>query len=367
MKEFSLLKTLTPGDLESCNRSDSFLQSGFWGSFKARFGWNARPFLAEWNVNDAEGCAAAASRPLLVIRRRLAPFVSFAYIPWGPELPGGLSQEARGKALEELAGALKNYLPIDTVFARFDPPWFIEAPGEGGSLPSFLKAGADVQPPDTVIIDLNRTNEAILTGMKPKWRYNARLALKKGVRIKQADEDGLEDFYALLKETSRRDGIAIHDMSYYKTLFFHCREYQTRSADKPPASPRPDLRLYLATHGGDLLAGIVTLFRGARATYLYGASSDKKRNFMAAYALQLNAMEEAKRAGCLSYDLFGIPPDSSPNHPMAGLYRFKTGFGGKIVHRPGSWDYPYRPLLYRLFRAAETFRKKRRDAKKRKQ
>jgi lipid II:glycine glycyltransferase (peptidoglycan interpeptide bridge formation enzyme) len=361
----SLLKTLTPGDLESCNSADSFLQSGFWGSFKARFGWNARPFLAEWNVHGDED-PAAASRPLLVIRRRLAPFVSFAYIPWGPELPAGLRADERGQALEELAAALKNYLPIDTVFARFDPPWLIETPDEGGPPPSFLKASAGVQPPDTVIIDLNRTDEAILTGMKPKWRYNARLALKKGVRIKQADEDGLEDFYALLQETSRRDGIAIHDIAYYKTLFSHCREYQTRNADKTPKVPRPDLRLYLAVHEGDILAGIVTFFLGARATYLYGASSDKKRNAMAAYALQLNAIKEAKRAGCLCYDLFGIPPDSNPGHPMAGLYQFKTGFGGKIVHRPGSWDYPYRPLLYRLFRAAEAFRKKRRDAKKRK-
>jgi lipid II:glycine glycyltransferase (peptidoglycan interpeptide bridge formation enzyme) len=50
---------------------------------------------------------------------------------------------------------------------------------------------------------------------------------------------------------------------------------------------------------------------------------------------------------------------------MAGLYRFKTGFGGKIIHRPGSWDYAYRPLACALFSAAERLRKKMRDAKKR--
>jgi lipid II:glycine glycyltransferase (peptidoglycan interpeptide bridge formation enzyme) len=42
---------------------------------------------------------------------------------------------------------------------------------------------------------------------------------------------------------------------------------------------------------------------------------------------------------------------------MAGLYRFKTGFGGRIVHRSGSWDYTYRPVRRKLFTAAEALRK----------
>ena len=161
-------------------------------------------------------------------------------------------------------------------------------------------------------------------------------------------------FYDLLKETARRDGIAIHGREYYQTLF----------EDNWYDGKTPDIRLYLAEHGGDVLAGIVTLFRGREAVYLYGASSEKKRNLMAPYALQLKAMEDAKASGCEEYDLFGIPPDDDPSHPMAGLYRFKTGFGGRIVHRPGSWDYPSRPLVYRLFSAAEILRKKARTIKK---
>jgi lipid II:glycine glycyltransferase (peptidoglycan interpeptide bridge formation enzyme) len=106
------------------------------------------------------------------------------------------------------------------------------------------------------------------------------------------------------------------------------------------------------------------LFRKNAATYLYGASSNEDRNLMAGYALQWKAMQDARAFGCTQYDLFGIPPSPDPNHPMAGLYRFKTGFGGRIIHRPGSWDFPYRPLVRKVFSVAEAMRKGIRTLKK---
>ncbi|WP_043923433.1 lipid II:glycine glycyltransferase FemX [Leadbettera azotonutricia] len=354
----------TNAGLSLCDSSESFLQSGFWGSFKARFGWNARSFLIEWNCESEEESQPAspakdsrtAPKPLLVIRRPLALGISFAYVPWGPELPPGFPQddEARNQALIELAKALKPFLPKNTAFVRFDPPWYSEgacAPPPDIRLP-FVRAGADVQPPDTVLMDLNQSMESLMENLKSKWRYNARLAQKKGVTVRQADESGLDVFYSLLRQTAKRDGIVIHGIDYYRTLFSQCREYQAKTD-----GPGLDLRLYVADHEGETLAAIVVLHRGKKAVYLYGASSDRKRNLMAPYSLQLKAMEDAKAAGCAEYDLFGIPPNADPGHPMAGLYRFKTGFGGRIIHRPGSWDFAYRPLFAGAFRAAETLRK----------
>jgi lipid II:glycine glycyltransferase (peptidoglycan interpeptide bridge formation enzyme) len=211
--------------------------------------------------------------------------------------------------------------------------------------------------------------------MKPKWRYNVGLPARKGVRVRQSDFDApgegfnqdIEIFYRLLRETAARDGIAIHGLEYYRTLFSHAREYGAALS----SGPRPEARLYLAEYREETLAAIVTLFRGREGVYLYGASSNNLRNLMAPYALQWKAMEDAKASGCTEYDLFGIPPSGGESdHPMAGLYRFKTGFigggeaGGRIIHRPGSWDYAYRPLSCRLFNTAEGLRKKLRSFKK---
>ena len=361
------LKGLRKADLSACDEADSFLQSGFCGEFKARFGWDALAFKVQWGWQGESGADGNEEKPILVLHRSLARGISLAYIPWGPELPQGFPSlnEARIAALKELAIALKEMLPRNTAFIRFDPPWYSpdgESPERFRNAfmsPTLKRSGADIQAPDTVLIDLSQSMESLMEQMKPKWRYNARLALKKGVTVRRAGAGDIGLFYRLLEETARRDGIAIHSIDYYESLFLE------RSAIPGSSFPIPHSSLYLAEHEGDLIAGIITLFRGREAYYLYGASSGVKRNLMAPYALQLKAMEDAKAFGCREYDLYGIPPDDDPSHPMAGLYLFKTGFGGRIIHRPGSWDYPCRPVVYRLFRCAETLRKNFRTIKKR--
>ncbi|MDR2516789.1 MAG: peptidoglycan bridge formation glycyltransferase FemA/FemB family protein [Spirochaetaceae bacterium] len=364
------IKRLAPADIDVCAASARFLQSAFWGRFKARFGWDARAFTVEWEN--------AAATPLLVLTRSLAPGCGFAYVPWGPELPPGFSAgtaaapgrvndpavfggtairdgTVASRLLTKLAGLLVPHLSRRIAFIRFDPPW------AGAALPPLLekplcRAPADIQPPDTVIINLDRSEEELLADMKEKWRYNIRLSAKKGVTVRRAGAEETGVFYALLRETARRDGIAIHAERYYAELFALAAEYGNAAAD---------VRLYIARHEGEDIAAAVTLFRGDEAVYLYGASAGVKRNLMAPYLLQWSAMRDAKAAGCRSYDLFGIPPGDDPAHPMAGLYRFKTGFGGNIIHRWGSWDYPARPLPAALFRAAEGLRKAARTARKR--
>ncbi|MCL2127924.1 MAG: peptidoglycan bridge formation glycyltransferase FemA/FemB family protein, partial [Treponema sp.] len=283
-------------------------------------------------------------------------------IPWGPELPAAFPSDpaSRAGAAAELARLLRPRFHR-AAFIRFDPPWSDPAGAFPPELPApFRRAAADIQAADTVLVDLAPPSQDILAAMKPKWRYNIGLAEKRGVVVNSGGAEGVDDFYRLLAETASRDGISIHSAAYYRALFEEC----PAGAAGGGAEPSARLRLYTAVHGGDTLAAIAALFRGKQAVYLYGASSNNKRNLMAPYALQWRAMTDAKAAGCTSYDLFGIPPGEDPGHPMAGLYRFKTGFGGRIVHRSGSWDYPCKPALYALFRAAERLRKKARDSGK---
>jgi lipid II:glycine glycyltransferase (peptidoglycan interpeptide bridge formation enzyme) len=343
----------------------SLLQTEFWGEFKSGFGWRPLSLSAEGERGSFE---------LLALVRGLRGGLSFAYVPLGPEIE--VDEASRGAFLAELSEGMRPLLPRSCLFIRFDPPWSLYEPAGGasadpaadevaapvpGSAAEILRPGvgaplkravSDVQTPDTVVVDLRPSEEAMLAAMKPKWRYNIRLAEKKGVRVEEAGSDRVPEFYRLYRETAARDRIAIHPEAYYRRFMDLAR--RRREGGDPLA---PDARLWIARHEGAAIAAILTVFAGREAVYLYGASSDEKRNLMPAYALQWTAMLAAKGAGCESYDLFGIPPRDDPEHPMAGLYRFKTGFGGRILRRAGSWDYPLRPLAYAAFRGAEKLRR----------
>jgi lipid II:glycine glycyltransferase (peptidoglycan interpeptide bridge formation enzyme) len=235
-----------------------------------------------------------------------------------------------------------------------DPPWYAE---DGGSaqvsppLPAFpfRRAGSDVQVPDTVVLDLRgASDEELLSRMKPKWRYNIKYAEKKGVEVASETGPGaVELFYSLYRATALRDRIALHPERYYRRLVSLADDYGPEA---------PHIRVWIARYRGEPLAAIITSFLRGEAVYLYGASGDGHRNLMPAYALQWAAIRAARDAGCGFYDLFGIPPSEDPGHPMAGLYRFKTGFGGTIRRYTGSWDYPLRPFSYGAYRAAEGLR-----------
>ncbi len=327
------LKSLPPSDLKG---GDNLLQSGFWARFKEKQGWQPFAFSYEWAGRDLT---------LLVLVRRLARILPIAYVPFGPELTG----REDGDHLRLLGEALLGELPLGTLFVRFDLRGNREEHSES-PLPKeagLVKAPSDIQPPDSVILNINRPDEELLAGMHKKWRYNIGLAEKKGVLVEEASPDRLSEWYELYRITGERDRIALHPESYYRRLFDLAREGQPGT---------PDIRLWTASQGGELLAGIVTSFCGNRATYLYGASSNSKRNLMPSYLLQWRAMTAARDAGCGEYDFFGIPPADDPGHPMHGLYRFKVNFGGEVVHYHGCWDRVYGRLFYLLYGVAEKLR-----------
>ena len=79
---------------------------------------------------------------------------------------------------------------------------------------------------------------------------------------------------------------------------------------------------------------------------------------MPTYLLQWEAMKWARDNGCLEYDLWGIPDEDEDaleeqftqrRDGLWGVYRFKRGFGGRIVRSMGAWDRPYRKYLYRAY------------------
>ena len=81
------------------------------------------------------------------------------------------------------------------------------------------------------------------------------------------------------------------------------------------------------------------------ATYLHGASSLIHKDVMAPHFLHWRIMQDAKKLGMRSYDLWGIDEDRWP-----GVTRFKMGFGGRVDEYPRSMDIIFRPMWYKTYK-----------------
>lgn len=304
-----------------------FLQSWEWGEFQRKAGAEVV------RVQDA-GTGAMAQ----LMRRRLPLGQRYWYCPRGPigALPGLVQ-------VPEIAKG---------VFLRFEPPKLDPAVAIG--MAASLKV-ADVQPGQTLVVDLTREPEALLAAMHEKWRYNIRLAERKGVRVYAAaagDGSALDVFWDLLNETTERDRFRAHGKDHYRLLL------ETLSGD--PASDgrtKPVARLVFAAHDGKVLAANLMVYFGTTATYLHGASSRERREVMAPHLLHWTAMTQAKAMGYADYDFWGVAPEKAgPEHPWAGITRFKRGFGGRYVAYPGTYDLPVKRFWYTLYRLARRAR-----------
>lgn len=307
--------------------NSNFMQTKFWGGLKGEYGFKPLYLIIENSV---------VKEMLVVLIRPVVSGFSIAYIPHGPSEALICDIE-----LKVLSKKIKPFLPKKCMLIRYD---LLLNKTENFKLHGLKKSSVDIQVPDTTILNIAPEEDDILKGMHKKTRYNIKLATKKGVEIKEVDISELDRWYDMYMVTAKRDAIAIHSKAYYKSVYNRAKESNTT-----------DMKLLFAEHEGELLAGIFVLICGNKATYLYGASSNNKRNLMPAYLLQWKAIQLSKAAGAEKYDFFGIPPTGDKGHSMQGLYSFKTRFGGDIINRVGCFDYSLTYLSI-AFRNAEILR-----------
>jgi peptidoglycan pentaglycine glycine transferase (the first glycine) len=343
------LRVLSPGQRALWNQFVSthphghLLQSWEWGEFKARTGWSTLR-LALWHT-DTQRIVAAAQ-----VLLRTAPHFPLwaghlAYIPRGPVIDW-TQPELCAAFFSQLDRQLRHQ---GAIVALVEPALSVDAPESASALHQLADWGAHtvrpLQPLRTIMLDLTPDEETLLAHMKEKWRYNVRLAARKGVTIRDAQtSDDVRAWYDLMRITSVRDEFGIHILEYY------LQAWRMLAGSLGDSLETEQARLLLAEHDGQLLAGIFVAYFGDEAIYLYGASSNEKRNLMPNYLLQWEAIRWAKRSGAQHYDFWGIPATDNEDEAMAGVYRFKRGWGGQIITFLGAYEKVYRPLAMRVAR-----------------
>lgn len=316
------------------------LQTWEWGAVKAQTGWAAQRVV--WPQAGSAAPRAAAS--VLLRRLNRLPW-GVAYAPKGPVVDWNDRQAGESA----LAGVEAIARSRRAIFVKIDPDvapdsaagqWLTTTLRSRGWRPS----AEQIQFRNTALIDLAQDEEALLAAMKPKWRYNIRLAERRGVQVRVGGVDDLPAFYALYVETGGRDGFIVRPFEYYAATWQRFMQ--------PADAQAPWAELLLADVAGDMVAGLMLFGFGGTAWYLYGASSERQRATMPNHLLQWTAMQRARAHGCEVYDLWGAPDTLTESDGMWGVWRFKEGFGARFTAHIGAWDYPASPRLYRLYTGA---------------
>jgi lipid II:glycine glycyltransferase (peptidoglycan interpeptide bridge formation enzyme) len=189
-------------------------------------------------------------------------------------------------------------------------------------------------------LDITPDEDMLLGNFRKKHRQHINGALVKGVVLTEViSEEGLQDFYNLMTALSLKKGFPLRRFEYYKKLVSVFGK---------------DIRILLAKHDGELLAGVMALVYGQRAWYMHGASLEEKRLYPSE-ALHWDMIRWAKSNGCVFYDFGGTGTEFPPreDNPNYSLYHFKKGFGAEINYLTGYYDLVFRKPSYVAFRALE--------------
>jgi len=364
-----------------------FLQTYEWGQVKAKYGW--QPIYIAWDEEGKRKEERDASRlssflfppsAACLILKKTIPMggmsarLSILYAPKGPLLDW-TNEMLRNRVLSDLQAFAREQ---GAIFLKMDPDVVLgtgvpaseedAADQHGQAIMSDLKRSGwrfssdQIQFKNTVLIDLDLSEEELLARMKQKTRYNIRLAEKKGVNLRVGESRDLRMLYKMYAETSVRDGFVIRDEGYYKTVWelfmagagSPIANHQSSIANRQSPivnrkSSIPSAEPLIAEVDGEPVAAIFVFYFAGRAYYVYGMSRDVHREKMPTHLLQWEATKRARAKGCTVYDLWGAPDVFDESDSMWGVYRFKEGLGGKVVRTLGAWDFAPNPFWYKLY------------------
>lgn len=318
-------------------RGAEFLQSWRWGEILKAEGVE----VLRVGVRSTGGEILAAAT---IIKRPLPGGYAYWYSPRGAVFKPGLAEE-KSRALENFLYEEIRKIDSGAIFLRIEPEELKESEKDASAMSNGLKTASDrfkikktldLQPKQTLILNLADSEEELLKRLHQKTRYNISLAAKKGVEIKEGSAADFSEFWRLMNLTGARDNFRLHGVEHYRNLL----------------TPSDFIKLFFASYNGKNIAAGLFCFWGGRATYLHGASDNEFRNVMAPYLLQWSVIKKAKESGYKYYDFFGIDEKKWP-----GVTRFKLGFGGRIENYPGTYDVIFHPVLYSLYEFVRKLRR----------
>ncbi|MGQ9523665.1 MAG: lipid II:glycine glycyltransferase FemX [Armatimonadota bacterium] len=256
-------------------------------------------------------------------------------IPWGPVM-----RQPRMEVVNALRAALLDLARQESaLLVRMGPalcdPAVETLLAQARLAPAVFPIPSALQYQYAAVLNLRQTDEDLTAAVKPKWRYNVRLAIRRGVEVTQsASPDHLAELAFLAQQDPNRTWAV--DPLRLVDLWEHL-------------SQAGDLRLFLARFQGRPAAAALCFAYGATCWLIANPVSADHKRHMPNHLLQWEIITWARDHGYHAYHMGPVsPPFAQPEDALWGLARFKTGFGAQQIRYVGCFDMRLAPLLYRL-------------------
>ena len=275
------------------------------------------------------------------------------------EIPGGPLVDWRDhkqvkKIFESIIAEAKKE---KCVFVRFRPQLQKTAENEKAILALKQDAGGldlrdapmHLHAQNTIILDLNKSEDEILMAMRRQTRYEVRRSEKLGLKVSEdSSEKTFKEFHFVQTETARRQN-------------FIPPSEKELLAEREAFYPN-NIKLYKVTDNDNkpVAYGLILIY-GKEAEYFEAASTDLNRKLPGAYALLWQAIKDLKSMKIERFNLWGIAPPGVEHHRYSGVTTFKTGFGGEVIEFIPAKDIVINKLKYKIDEIVETARKKKRN------
>lgn len=193
-------------------------------------------------------------------------------------------------------------------------------------------------------LNLQHSEDELMANFHSKTRYNTRLANRKGVTvIENTSVEGMKNYVRLMEETTARQGFYNHNETYFLKLF--------------DFFPKNRIAILEAHYEKKILTVWVLFNFNGNLYYPYGASSNENRNVMPNNLVMWNAIKYGKKYNCTNFDLWGcLGPEPDKSDSWYGFHRFKAGYNPQLVEYIGTYDFVYKPFLYKMFNIADKIR-----------
>ena len=316
---------------------EAFVQSHPKGNFAQSYLWGKQKPMWQWDAIAVRGEDGAIRGSLAVMTRKVPGIGrTLMYGCRGPVCDLD-DRETFSQLLDGAKALAKKY---KSYVIKIDPDVLSSNTAFSSMLESFgfrAKEGGKnfeaIQPRYVFRLNVEgKTEEELLANFHQKWRYNIRLAERKGVTVRICGKEMVPAFSDLMLTTGVRDGFVTRKPEYFAAMLDNLGEHA---------------RLYMAFDPNDTpIAGTLAIHYGDKVWYLYGASSNEHRNLMPNYLLQWRMIQWAVETNCRIYDFRGVSGDVSEDNPLYGLFRFKQGFGGDFTEFVGEMDLVLSPVVY---------------------